>query len=180
MEKLGCLPQAYVTSLVVVIVVAVVGVVDGAEMTDLSTIVIFQRFHLWNLKLVIDTNPKKSSNGRKTSVSQLWGLTMSLLHRIGETCFCLMPFVSQKRGFFGPYLVQMATFGISSYFGHFIMLFSDLFWICPLCSWPVWPFNFHHAFSDFFWIFPLCSLMQVSAMAAVLNRHAVPRRIAAV
>ena len=30
-----------------------------------------------------------------------------------------MPFVSQKRGFFGPYLVQMATFGISSYFWSF-------------------------------------------------------------
>ena len=34
-----------------------------------------------------------------------------------------MPFVSQKRGFFGPYLVQI-----------FIMLFSDLFWIFLLCS----------------------------------------------
>ena len=72
---------------------------------------------------------------------------MSLLHRVGETCFYLMPFVSQKGGFFCPYLVQMATFGISSYFWSFqhaffefvrfvpaqsglsifIMLFSDLF-----------------------------------------------------
>ena len=94
-------------------------------------------------------NPKKSSNGRKTSVSQLWGLTMSLYIGLERPVSVSCHLCHKSGDFLALIWCKWQLLEFHHIFGHFSMPFSDLFWICPLCSCPVWPFNFHHVFFRF-------------------------------